>query len=157
MHYLRTVRSMEDGWCQLFSDDPVRPHIAIEQRIGPFAEAFFLVDEQDEPMAATCVRYCEEIPSSEDEMLSMQGADRVAIFYTIWSYRMGAGTKLLRTTVNHIVANRPLVSRFVTLSPKTSMARAFHTRNGAAIFRENDSTINYEYSLSSLAGRNLAC
>lgn len=157
MHHLRVVRSLGDAWCQLFSDDPVRPHLADEQRVGPFAEVFFLVDEQDEPMAATCVRYCEEIPSSEEELLSIGCADKAAIFYTIWSYRKGAGSKLLRNVVNHIIAHRPSVSRFVTLSPKTGLARAFHTRNGAVIFRENDSTVNYEYSLSGLAGRSLPC
>jgi hypothetical protein len=33
----------------------------------------------------------------------------------------------------------------VTLSPKTDMARKFHLKNGAKIFRENEETVNYEY------------
>jgi hypothetical protein len=37
----------------------------------------------------------------------------------------------------------------VTLSPKTEMARRFHLKNGAIIFRENIETINYEYTKTS--------
>jgi hypothetical protein len=33
----------------------------------------------------------------------------------------------------------------VTLSPKTEMARKFHTSNGAKTLKENDETVNYEY------------
>jgi hypothetical protein len=68
-----------------------------------------------------------------------------AIFYTIWSYAPGAGVELLRQTVSHIRAQFPTITRFVTLSPKTEMARRFHTKNGAVTFRENLDTVNYEY------------
>jgi hypothetical protein len=33
----------------------------------------------------------------------------------------------------------------VTLSPKTEMARKFHLKNGAEVFRENPDTVNYLY------------
>jgi hypothetical protein len=33
----------------------------------------------------------------------------------------------------------------VTLSPKTNLARRFHLKNGAIVFRENIDTTNYEY------------
>jgi hypothetical protein len=33
----------------------------------------------------------------------------------------------------------------VTLSPKTDMARRFHLKNGAAVYRENLETVNYLY------------
>jgi len=35
--------------------------------------------------------------------------------------------------------------RFVTLSPKTEMARKFHHSNGAITLSENEVTDNYEY------------
>jgi hypothetical protein len=33
----------------------------------------------------------------------------------------------------------------VTLSPKTEMARRFHLKNGAGVYRENSTTVNYIY------------
>ena len=68
-----------------------------------------------------------------------------AIFYTIWSYAPGAASELLFATVDEIRTQFPTVKRFVTLSPKTEMARKFHLRNGAQVLRENTDTINYEY------------
>ena len=66
-------------------------------------------------------------------------------FYTIWSYAPGAGRKLIFDAVEHIKQNNKDITRFVTLSPKTDMAKKFHTRNGAIVFRENEETVNYEY------------
>jgi len=37
------------------------------------------------------------------------------------------------------------VETFVTLSPKTEMARRFHHKNGAVTYRENADSINYLY------------
>ena len=37
------------------------------------------------------------------------------------------------------------LKRFVTLSPKTELAKRFHLKNGAIVYRENDETVNYEY------------
>jgi hypothetical protein len=44
-----------------------------------------------------------------------------------------------------IAAEMPTVTTFVTLSPKTEMARRFHLKNGAGVYRENSDTINYIY------------
>jgi len=54
---------------------------------------------------------------------------------------------LLRATVAEIQKQFPSVQRFVTLSPKTEMAKRFHTKNGAGVFRENPNTVNYEYDV----------
>jgi hypothetical protein len=69
-----------------------------------------------------------------------------AIFYTIWSYAPGAGAELLRETVAQIKKQFPSIDRFVTLSPKTDMAKRFHLKNGADVYRENPNTVNYEYT-----------
>ena len=71
-----------------------------------------------------------------------------AVFYTIWSYQSGSGISLLRSTVEKIKHDMPSIKRFITLSPKTEMARRFHLKNGAYILRENDHTVNYEYFIS---------
>jgi hypothetical protein len=69
-----------------------------------------------------------------------------AVFYTIWSYQAGAGRKLIETARQHISEVLPMVTTYITLSPKTEMARKFHLKNGASVHRENDSTVNYLYS-----------
>ena len=53
---------------------------------------------------------------------------------------------MLVEAVKGIQRDYPSVTRFVTLSPKTEVARRFHLRNGAIVFRENLDTINYEYT-----------
>jgi hypothetical protein len=70
---------------------------------------------------------------------------KVAIFYTIWSYKAGAGRQLIFDAVKYIKENRKDINRFITLSPKTEMARRFHIKNGAVVFRDNMETVNYEY------------
>jgi len=146
MFYLRVVNSINDPWCSLIKDDPVRPEIPTERRVGDHAEVLFYVNEQDEPTAAVCIKYCSAIPATVDEMLDDPGSNDVAVFYTIWSYRSGAGGKLIIEARKHIERTRPEVSRFVTLSPHTAMARRFHLKNGAIVLRENESTVNYEYA-----------
>lgn len=144
MHYLRTISSQDDSWCSLIKDDPVRPEIPLDSRIGQHAEIMVLINEQDEPGAAVCVKYCSRIPSTVDEMLEDHG-DLVAVFYTIWSYSPGAGGRLVLDAKKHIESRRTSISRFVTLSPKTAMAERFHVKNGAIVLSRNEKTVNYEY------------
>ena len=74
-----------------------------------------------------------------------------AVFYTIWSYKAGKGKELLIQAVKEIQKQHPTITRFVTLSPKTEVARRFHLKNGAIVFRENLDTTNYEYSVSPIS------
>lgn len=145
MYHLKVVDSVDDTWCSLIKDDPVRPEISIKDRVNGFAEILFLVDEQDEPAAVICTRYCSKVPSTVEEMLEDPGKNAVATFYSVWSYRPGSGGKIVFAAKRYIELNRPDVSRFVTLSPKTEMAHRFHIKNGAILLRENETTINYEY------------
>jgi len=62
----------------------------------------------------------------------------------------GAGRELILEAVQYIKNNRPEITRFVTLSPKTTMAEQFHLKNGAVVFRENENTVNYEYETTVL-------
>ena len=61
------------------------------------------------------------------------------------AYRKGAGRELILGALMQIKATKPEITTFVTLSPKTEMARDFHLKNGATIYRENADTINYQY------------
>jgi hypothetical protein len=67
------------------------------------------------------------------------------VFYTIWSYAAGAGKRLIEEAQAEIRREHPEVENYVTLSPKTEMARKFHHKNGAETFRENEHTVNYLY------------
>ena len=87
-------------------------------------------------------------PAFEDLKKTSQ-VPTTAIFYTIWSYKSGKGAELLIQAVKGIQAQYPSVTRFVTLSPKTNLARRFHLKNGAIVFRENIDTTNYEYLIDS--------
>jgi len=139
---LKIINTVHDPLIDLVKDDPVRPSIPLAARLHDHAEILVLI-EDDEPAAAVCVAYLESIPASENEL--GQTGDRVAAFYTIWSYKPGAGRRLIRAARLHIALNRPQIQRYVTLSPKTEMARKFHHSNGARTLKENDDTVNYEY------------
>lgn len=140
---LYLIKEPSDRLLSHISEDPVRPHIPITSRLGTNRDIFTLVQD-DQVKAITCVSYNPQVPESEQDLFSLDHP-LVAVFYTIWSYENGAGRALLLDAVNYIQSNRDDIQRFVTLSPKTEMARRFHIKNGAIVLRENQSTVNYEY------------
>jgi hypothetical protein len=139
------IPDLNDPFATYLKDDPVRPHIPHDQRFGSNRKVFALT-EDDQVKAVVCAKLCSSIPSSEQELLA-DNADNpdTAVFYTIWSYAPGAGQKLIRAGLEQVRQELPNVKRFVTLSPTTEMARRFHLKNGAEIFRVNGDTVNYEY------------
>jgi hypothetical protein len=143
---LHLIQSLTDKFFEFLSHDPVRPHIPHVDRVGNNKDIFVLRDTDESAKAITCVSYQNSIPTSEGELFE-SGTDEpsVAVFYTIWSYAPGAGRKLIFDAVNHIKETRPNINTFVTLSPKTDMARRFHINNGAIVYRENTETTNYRY------------
>ena len=142
---LHLVRSLSDSFFGLLSQDPVRPGIPHTSRIGDNKDIFVFRNESNEAQAITCVSYQNSIPQSEAELFQISNSPDIAVFYTIWSYKPGAGRTLILDAVRHINTNKSTISRFVTLSPKTEMAKRFHLNNGAMIFRSNLETVNYEY------------
>lgn len=144
---LHLIKDLSDKFVKYLLEDPVRPHIPSSDRIGSNKDIFVL-PEQDNVQAITCVSYVSKVPKNENELFLINSDPVVAIFYTIWSYKPGAGRQLILDSVDYIKEHNPKIQRFVTLSPKTEMAKRFHLKNGAIILRENDNTINYEYVLS---------
>ncbi len=141
---LYQIRSLTDSFFSLLSQDPVRPHIPHTQRFGESKDIFVLKDDENKAKAITCVSYQPSIPTSESELF-IDGQADTAVFYTIWSYVPGAGRNLIFDAVKHIKETKPEIKRFVTLSPKTEMAKNFHHKNGAITYRENQESVNYEY------------
>lgn len=139
---LSIITDSQDPLLDYIKDDPVRPEISREFRVARNRFVSVLVEEK--PTAMVCVNLLDRIPASVEELGDSEEPN-TAVFYTIWSYQAGAGTKLLREAVADIKLRFPSVQRFVTLSPKTDMARKFHLKNGAEVFRNNAETVNYEY------------
>jgi RNA-splicing ligase RtcB len=104
-----------------------------------------LKDDQDQPLAVTCVKFLGSIPESVEDLAGVVVNTNTAVFYTIWSYAAGAGRSLIEQAQAEIQRQHPEVKTYVTLSPKTEMARKFHLKNGAEIYRENPDTVNYLY------------
>lgn len=143
---LTFITDLASPLLKFIKDDPVRPELPAEFRVSENRFVSSIVEGED-PKAMVCVSLCDHVPSSVAELAQDALMPNTAIFYTIWSYAPGAGKELLVQTVEEIKQRFPNVTRFVTLSPKTEMARRFHHKNGAVTFRENEDTINYEYKV----------
>ena len=141
---LHHIRDIQDPLTRLVKDDPVRPHIPLEQRINDAAEMLILM-AGEEVLAATCMQWLSTVPESEEDLISMGKDKEVAVFYTIWSYAPGAGAKLLQQAAEWLKKDYVNLKGIVTLSPQTPMAERFHLKNGAKIRKTNETTVNYEY------------
>lgn len=142
---LYRIQDPSDRFLDHISRDPVRPHIPVGLRVGPHRDVFVLTDS-DTVKAMTCVSYNDSVPCDEQDLFTATQPS-VAVFYTIWSYSSGSGRDLIFAALHWIKQNKPDISRFVTLSPKTAMAHNFHLGNGGHLLKENINTRNYEYCL----------
>lgn len=141
---LQIITSLSDDLEALIRDDPVRPEIPVSDRVNQNSRIYML-KEGDKTQAVTCVKFLNTIPEAVDDLVGLVGSATTAVFYTIWSYSAGAGRSLIQEAQKSIEAEFPGIKTYVTLSPKTEMARRFHLKNGAGIYRENSTTINYIY------------
>lgn len=143
---LHIIRDLSDNLLNLIKDDPVRPELPAEFRVGQNSQIYVLKDDQTQaPMAVVCVKFLDHIPQAVDELAETAIHTNTAVFYTIWSYAAGAGRRLIEEAKAEIQREKPEVETYVTLSPKTEMARRFHHKNGAETYRENPDTVNYLY------------
>ena len=141
---LHTITTITDDLETLIKDDPVRPEIPVIKRVNSNSRIYMLRDG-DQTHAVTCVKFLDVIPAAVDDLAELVGSATTAVFYTIWSYTAGAGRELIVKTQQSIREEFPDINTYVTLSPKTEMAKRFHLKNGAGVYRENSDTINYIY------------
>ena len=141
---LHTITTITDELEALIRDDPVRPEIPMTRRVNSNSRIYMLKDG-DQTQAVTCVKFLEAIPAAVDDLAELVGSATTAVFYTIWSYTAGAGRELIVQAQQSIESEFPEIQTYVTLSPKTEMARRFHLKNGARVHRENLDSINYIY------------
>jgi hypothetical protein len=144
---LQFIRDLQHKLLDFIKDDPVRPEIPTDFRVSDGRLVAALTDEEQNPEAMVCVSFHDFIPADVKDLANTSQVPTTAIFYTIWSYKSGKGQELLFKAVKGIQEQYPSVTRFVTLSPKTNLARRFHLKNGAIVFRENLDTTNYEYTV----------
>lgn len=135
-----------EHYLSYLKDDPVRPHIPKEFRINKSNQVWILENDfTGEVEAVICVAYTTRVPINEQELVDFSARDgKIAVFYTVWSYTKGAGRDIVFGAATQIKLTKQ-VERFVTLSPKTEMARKFHLSNGAVVFQDNPESVNYEY------------
>ena len=138
------LTSTTDPLTKVIKDDPVRPHIPLEQRVNEAAEILIL-RAGEEILAATCMQWLKDIPTSEQDLIDFPKDHDVAVFYTIWSYAPGAGASLLKEAASWLLKDFPEIKAIVTLSPQTKMAERFHLKNGATVHKTNETTVNYKY------------
>ena len=128
------------------SEDPVRPELTLGFRISHGRKIFGLkFDNKIE--AIVCVAFCPEVPHTVREMDYMSRVEdgKIAMAYTVWSKKKGAGKEIIKKLSEWAVKNN--VERLVTLSPLTPMATHFHIKNGAKQIHINEITQNFEYTL----------
>jgi len=141
---LHTITTLTEEIVRLLKDDPVRPEIPADRRVNQNSRIYMLKDG-DQTRAITCVKFLDGIPAAVEDLVDGVSSATTAVFYTIWSYTAGAGRDLIVEAQRSIEAEFPGIQTYVTLSPKTEMARRFHLKNGARELRENLDTINYIY------------
>ena len=127
-------------------EDPVRPELTLGFRITHGRKIFGL-KYNDEIEAIICVAFCPEVPFTVREMdyMSRVKDGKVAVAYTVWSRKRGAGKEIVKKLSDW--AKKNAIERLVTLSPLTPMATHFHIKNGAKQVHINEETQNFEYSL----------
>ena len=135
---IRKIINLEET-IKLIKDDPVRPNIDPRWRITPPREVYAM----DNNVAGVCVAFMNSIPISEMDLVGRLHTGNIVVFYTVWSKEKGMGRKILFEVLD--IMKKRNYSKYITLSPKTEMAKRFHFSNGATLLQENHDSYNFEY------------
>ena len=141
------LRKIKNGEEHLITNDPVRPHLTFEFRTSNGRMIYVLENTDTKEIdAVICVAIMDEVPTCEEDM-QYTGTD-IAVFYTVWSYRKGAGREIVFEVAKELKRTHPDIKRFVTLSPITEMAKQFHLKNGAKFVAKHPKCQNFEYIIA---------
>ena len=116
----------------------MRPNIDPQWRITPPREVYTI-----DNIAGLCVAFTNSIPISEMDLVGRIHTGNIAVFYNVWSKEKGMGRKILFEVLD--IMKERNYSKYITLSPKTEMAKRFHFSNGATLLQENNNSYNFEY------------
>ena len=140
-------------------EDPVRPELDLKFRQTYGRKILGLKDDVGEIAAIMCFAFTNEVPKTVEEMdalsydAALQSVHRagvqgsIAIAYTVWAKKKGGGRAIVNEVYKMVKKSNHL-SRLVTLSPLTAMARNFHIKNGAKELQVNEKTQNFEYDIT---------
>ena len=129
-------------------DDPIRPELTNEFRTTQGRKIFGL-KYNNEIEGVVCLAFTSDIPATIKElelMSSDEKQSKIAIAYTLWSFKKGAGKKIMKELLKHMKEKNHFDS-VITLSPLTPMATHYHIRNGAKLIKINPTTQNFEYKI----------
>ena len=129
-------------------DDPVRPELYNEFRVSNGRKIFGL-KYNNEIEGVVCIAFTNELPATvkELDLMSVNEKDsQIAIAYTLWSLKKGAGKKIMKELLKYMKEQNNIDS-IMTLSPLTPMATHYHIRNGAKLIKINPTTQNFEYKI----------
>tara|TARA_B100001250_G_scaffold156596_1_gene134660 strand:+ start:840 stop:1424 length:585 start_codon:yes stop_codon:yes gene_type:complete len=132
------------------SEDPVRPELTLGWRITNGRKIFGLKYD-DEIEGIMCIAFTNDVPSSikeldiMSELAHLKNEKKIAIAYTVWSRKRGAGKEIVNKILEYAKKNK--IERVITLSPLTPVATHFHIRNGAKQININEVTQNFEYEI----------
>ena len=130
------------------SDDPVRPDLNNEFRISKGRKIFGL-KYNNEIEGVVCIAFTNDLPATvkELDLMSVEETNsQIAIAYTLWSLKKGAGKKIMKELLKYMKENNNIDS-IMTLSPLTPVATHYHIRNGAKLIKINPTTQNFEYKV----------
>ena len=128
------------------NDDPIRPEITNDFRITQGRKMFGL-KYREEIEGVVCIAFTNEIPTTIKELELMsknENEGKIAIAYTLWSLKKGAGKKIMKELLKYMKEKKQLDS-VMTLSPLTPVATHYHIRNGAKLIKINPTSQNFEY------------
>ena len=129
-------------------DDPVRPELDNEFRVSNGRKIFGL-KYNNEIEGVVCIAFTNELPATvkELDLMSVNEKDsQIAIAYTLWSLKKGAGKKIMKELLKYMKEQNNIDS-IMTLSPLTPVATHYHIRNGAKLIKINPTTQNFQYKV----------
>ena len=130
------------------NDDPVRPELDSNFRTTRGRKIFGL-KYKDDIEGVACLAFTKEIPATIKEMdlMSVEEEDAsIPVAYTLWSFKKGAGKKIMKELQKYIKSKKQFKS-IITISPLTPVATHYHIRNGARLIKINPTTQNFEYKV----------
>jgi|TARA_B000000475_G_C15950715_1_gene428656 hypothetical protein len=129
-------------------DDPVRPELDNTFRTTKGRKIFGL-KYKDEIEGVVCIAFTNELPATVKELDLMsvdENNSQIAVAYTLWSLKKGAGKKIMKELLKYMKKQNNIDS-IMTLSPLTPVATHYHIRNGAKLIKINPTTQNFQYRI----------
>ena len=129
-------------------DDPVRPELDNTFRTT-MGRKIFGLKYKDEIEGVVCLAFTNELPATVKELDLMSVDEKnsqIAVAYTLWSLKKGAGKKIMKELLKYMKKQNNIDS-IMTLSPLTPVATHYHIRNGAKLIKINPTTQNFQYRI----------